>query len=141
MQRVETLVISGEKTANQHNTLASEISGLPLVTKASLVLKEGSSAALAHHSISFHIHLLSPLPVWCGVRGVMLSVEQGGREIHPHCAERQSTDWDPRKPCHMVLLQFPREICGVLSINSPKRWIFDFYCTYSGNILLALSIM
>lgn len=130
-----------KKTAHLHSKLSNKTLGLG--TQASFVCREVNSAALARCSLSFHSHLLSPLLVWYGRHGGTCSLEQGRCKIHPHCAERQSMDYDPPKPCHMVLLQFPREICVVLStlpINSPKRSIFYFSCTYNEN-LFAWSIM
>lgn len=58
----------------------------PLGTKASSIHREANFAAPTRCSFSFHIYPLSPSSVWCGTRGVTLSLEQGGCKTHPHCA-------------------------------------------------------
>lgn len=63
-------MISRKKAANLHSVLANKTLGLG--TKPSFVRREVNSAALAHCSLSFHSHVLSPLLVWYAQGGPSL---------------------------------------------------------------------
>ena len=138
------LVISREKTANLHNSGKWNLgSPLPLGTKASLVRREASSAALAHCSFSFHIHLLSPLSFQCAIHGASLSFEPGGCEIHPHWAEKESMGGDPHSLIILSSSSFWGKSVGFsgLSLLTALRDGFFYFCyTYCDN-LLAFSII